>query len=648
MSRSADPEIVGKAQDAGSVEREPRYWFWALLVPALLYAATLYPGAGGRFGAGDAIKFQYIGGILSVPHEPGYPQYVALTFLWSHLPLPVSPATSIAMLSAVFALLAGAALSATARRVSDSPIAAVLATWLVLLSFDVWQVATQAEVYALNMAWVGAVLLCAWQWRATRERTWLVVLMFCYALSFGNHLLMITFLPALLILVVATDGSVLWSPRMLLAGSSAVFVGLAQYSLLWWRSYNPHPTMLSSFPVEAGFFEVLSWSTGERFTERHFLPDGMVVVPARFAEAWGHGFWQATPLLFLLALLGALVLWKRDRVYVVFLVLVAVSAILFASAYDIHDWLVYCIPAWMALGILAAAGIARFAESDGQLAVAGPVAILLVLGLATAQNFRGLRVEENVFDLDRLVEDVEDDAIIVSHPDNVRGPAQLDNYYRYAVGGQKAEAVKFVDLAGLLANPVLLFSGRPIYTQHPAVSAALRMHDVRQTPSSLGVGGERTYAVAPIVDEVSRIHYERTRRGLAVTLYDEPRAFDLKRGIHMTVIDDDDRSLLGTAYIRVGGSRQLRRPLRTASSVIGFGDWVFVLGLGLEREAQTELARALRWSGVSFPNPTGEPADVLLVYRHLDRSAAPLIVEFTDTATVTIPPLSAEGVEVRR
>ena len=61
----------------------------AVGLPLLAYLLTVYPGVGDRQGTGDAIEYQLVGRILSIPHEPGYPQYVLLSHLWSYLPLPL-------------------------------------------------------------------------------------------------------------------------------------------------------------------------------------------------------------------------------------------------------------------------------------------------------------------------------------------------------------------------------------------------------------------------------------------------------------------------------------------------------------------------------------------------------------------------------
>ena len=65
------------------------------------YLTTLLPGIG---YSGDTIKFQYVGKILGVPHEPGYPLYTVL----NHLFVTALPFGSVAykanLLSAFYAV----------------------------------------------------------------------------------------------------------------------------------------------------------------------------------------------------------------------------------------------------------------------------------------------------------------------------------------------------------------------------------------------------------------------------------------------------------------------------------------------------------------------------------------------------------------
>lgn len=73
------------------------------LATLCLYLATLLPDV----GAGDIAEFQRAAPTLGLPHPTGYPLYMILGWLWSHLPLGGTMAWRMNLLSAVFARGAG-------------------------------------------------------------------------------------------------------------------------------------------------------------------------------------------------------------------------------------------------------------------------------------------------------------------------------------------------------------------------------------------------------------------------------------------------------------------------------------------------------------------------------------------------------------
>ena len=82
------------------------------LIALCLYWLTLAPGL---IGLVDTPKFQFVGGILGVPHPPGYPLYVLLSHGFSHLPFG-SLAYRINLMSAVFGALTVALVFLCGRR----------------------------------------------------------------------------------------------------------------------------------------------------------------------------------------------------------------------------------------------------------------------------------------------------------------------------------------------------------------------------------------------------------------------------------------------------------------------------------------------------------------------------------------------------
>ena len=53
------------------------------LAAFLVFRSTMYPGL---VPFGDSPKFQFVGAVWGVPHNPGYPLYIVISHLFSELP----------------------------------------------------------------------------------------------------------------------------------------------------------------------------------------------------------------------------------------------------------------------------------------------------------------------------------------------------------------------------------------------------------------------------------------------------------------------------------------------------------------------------------------------------------------------------------
>lgn len=460
----------------------------ALALPAILYLATLYPGIGDRAASGDAVEFQYVGRALSVPHEPGYPQYVLLSFLWSWIPLPLTLATKINLLSAVFAAAAGGFLFATAHAMNRVATAAVLACWALLTAPDLWLLATQAEVYTLHVLWVTVFFWAALRWRRSGTRSHLLVLLFAYALAFGNHLTMITLLPALALLLLTRQPQLVTAPWAWRWAITAALAGAAQYLLLVWRSYFPHPTLLERFPLRARAGEILQYITGDRFVEKHWLPaDGEWL--ARTGEALAHGVEQLTPFGVLLAVYGAVSGWRRDPPRTLFLLAAAGSVVLFAVSYGIRDWLLYCIPAWVVAALLAADGLARLFERLPRAGLLAAVALGLLLAPRIVAGVDRLRVKDNPADLTAVLATLPAGSRVIPAGGHRLTRLHRD-YYRYGANLPAAQNVRFLAARQDVLQKGLHLRHRVFLFRHPTVAKIFsgRLIDYRVWPAWNGPG----------------------------------------------------------------------------------------------------------------------------------------------------------------
>ncbi|MGD8329666.1 MAG: DUF2723 domain-containing protein [Acidobacteriota bacterium] len=438
-------------------------------MPGLLYLLTLYPGAGGRFNFGDSAKFQFIGEVLGVPHEPGFPQYVVLNWLWTRLPLPGELAGRVTLLSAVLAVVAAVLFFLLAERLTESPAAALLATWAVFLGRRIWAASTDAEVYALNLAWVAGVMLLAWEWQRTRRPGLLTALLFAYALSFGNHPSMIVLLPALAWLVLSTDAALIRQPRWIGIALLAVTVGLSQYGFLLWRAHSDTP-YLENLPRNGGIADLLPFMFAQRFSDRWFMGGwGELLFPG-IGRVLSEANVQFLLPALLFAVAGGALLWRRERRFTVTLGLATLAYALFAAGYEIPDWEVYCLPAWLLVGWFLAAGL------DGALRAQGRQRLVLVsifavtLAVAVAFNVAAMRVEPGDEQWALLADVAGRDAVLVTHVERDAYHAiETDNYYRLGLGLGASRGLRFTSAEQVFFDDALYLDDTPLYTADPAV-----------------------------------------------------------------------------------------------------------------------------------------------------------------------------------
>jgi len=160
------------------------------LLAFALYLRTLAPGLLG----GDSGEFQFAAWLGGFVHPTGYPLYLLLGWLWTHL-LPLGdPAWRMNAFSAAWGALAVGLLYLLARQVigvaarGRLPLLAVrLPALLAAATFAVsptfWSQAVVAEVYTLNAALIVAFLFALSRWAATSYDSHRVTLSPCHRVT---------------------------------------------------------------------------------------------------------------------------------------------------------------------------------------------------------------------------------------------------------------------------------------------------------------------------------------------------------------------------------------------------------------------------------------------------------------------------------
>jgi len=343
----------------------------------VLYLRTLAPGVLG----GDSGEFQFAAWLGGFAHATGYPLYLALGWLWTHL-LPLhDPAWRMNAFSALWGGVATGLVYLLAlrmlRQATANPWSRLLALFAAL-TFAVtptfWSQATLAEVYTLNAALVAAVLLGLVIWGQTGSRRALYLTALLYGLSLAHHRTTLLYLPAIAIFMwlamrqQTTSPRIPPSPRLRVSVSPRHLVTLALLVLAPLFLYliiplrAPHVPyfqihVAADQPLQlyrttlAGFIEHVS---GQGFGTALGVGGGAAArlkgLPTLFAA-------ELTVVGLVLGLLGLIGLAVRAKPLLALTGLSFLAIVGFNLVYGIGDIYGYYIPAyliwvlWMALGL---------------------------------------------------------------------------------------------------------------------------------------------------------------------------------------------------------------------------------------------------------------------------------------------------------
>ena len=126
-----------------------------------LYIQTLAPSVATLFD--DSLEFPLVAYELAIAHPTGYPLYILLGKLFTLGPFP-NVAWAVNLLSAVAAATTVVLVYLVARHLTRRRLPALLGAVALVVSPVFWSQAVIAEVYALNAAFVAAVLWLALRW----------------------------------------------------------------------------------------------------------------------------------------------------------------------------------------------------------------------------------------------------------------------------------------------------------------------------------------------------------------------------------------------------------------------------------------------------------------------------------------------------
>lgn len=319
-----------------------------ILLFGTVYYATLLRTVG---YTGDTAKFQFLGHVPGVGHEPGSPTYLMALRAFDLLVPFGTPALRADLLSAVFALLTLVMVVLILQRLGVSRELAAAGAALIGCTPAFWSQAVIAEVYTLHTLFLALIVWSFLRWRQDGSLFPFVAGCAATAISFGNHLLTVTVVPALAYLVYMTDRRTFFDPRRVGIALACIILGAAQYLLLFIRTADPATAYVEMAPTDLSSF--LYYISGGQFSGQWYPVSFHWFVFSRLPMVAGL-FWYELGLFLIPAFAGILVI--RDVIARTFLLLIAFGCVAFAAGYVIQDVFIYFLPVY----VVAAIGYGSF------------------------------------------------------------------------------------------------------------------------------------------------------------------------------------------------------------------------------------------------------------------------------------------------
>lgn len=229
------------------------------------YGYCLFPGLGGMLNAGDSAKFQTLGHTSILVHGPGYPLILMLGSVVRALALPWEPWWAMGFLMAsVPGAIANTMAFMIVGRLTRSVVFGLAAAMLLGSAGLMAVQSTEAEVYPLALAFILSTGFLLLLFIETKQKGYFIAACGVYALSFGNHLMMIMLVPVFLWVTIA-HFRILLRPRIIITVVLLVMAGASQYLYLAWVSHSPTTAYSEYMPLPPTTQELIQYISGTYF-----------------------------------------------------------------------------------------------------------------------------------------------------------------------------------------------------------------------------------------------------------------------------------------------------------------------------------------------------------------------------------------------
>jgi len=360
----------------------------AVALPLMLYLRTMAPTVYGL----DSAELTAGAYLLGIVHAPGSPTYLLLGHLFTWLPWG-DIGYRVNLLSACAAAAAVGFVYATLFRLTRDRLLSLTGALYLATTYYFWISALAAEIYALHVTFLAALLWLALNWYERRRPATLYALCLVYGIGLGNHLSLSVLAPGFAYIVLVKLPHPRRQIRLLAVGTACILAGWSIYLYLPLRAAAGVPMNYArDFGIDVTTWRGFWWMvTGSMFGAEFFG------VPLRQlpSESLGYAYRLWSNFLGLGCLLGFVGLLKnfaRQRDIHTALALMLGGHLIFVLTYAVGDKELMLLPTFLIWGLWATLGardVARYIRSHTResAAVSGAMLLLIMGSVNVALNF---------------------------------------------------------------------------------------------------------------------------------------------------------------------------------------------------------------------------------------------------------------------
>ncbi|KPL02344.1 MAG: hypothetical protein AMJ90_06105 [candidate division Zixibacteria bacterium SM23_73_2] len=330
----------------------------ALILPGIVYLSTSAP----RVLFIDSGELAVVCCTLGIAHPAGYPAYTLVGKLFTLLPLG-DVIFRLNLLSLVLicftnlflflslCLLAQKQFSVKNKNLvySGSFVSALIFAYTPTL----WSQATTNEVYPLAIFFCSFTIYLSLLWLQKGNFKLLCLLVFIYALSFGNHMSTIFLLPSLIFLILIKEKKNIFRSKKILSLLAFFILGITIYLYLPIRAAQKpllnwgNPSNWENFIRHVSGWQYQVWMFSESFQQ-------LKINLSSFFQLFYHQF----PFyLIISAFLGIFLLIKRNKKVFYFFLILFLSNLFYGINYSIPDIEPYFLVSFFITSLWIGSGI---------------------------------------------------------------------------------------------------------------------------------------------------------------------------------------------------------------------------------------------------------------------------------------------------